>query len=71
MRDSDKCSQYIEEAGVGAMVEPDANRVREAIEEWKDKEVNTRDFILKNYSHQEYARKLKEGIESICSKRTK
>lgn len=63
--DSEKNSEYIEECGVGAIVEPDANKIRAAVDEWKDQEVSTRDFIMENYSEYVYADKLKDGIVSI------
>lgn len=63
--DSEKTSEYIRECGVGAIVPPTPEAIRNAVEEWKDNPVNTRDWILKNYSETIYAKKLKEGIESI------
>jgi len=62
---SEKCSEFIGECGVGAIEEPSIERFRQAVDEWKDREVNTRDFIISNYSEYIYADKLKEGISSI------
>ena len=64
-KDSEKCSEFIAECGIGEIVEPYPSAFAAAIEKWKDKEVNTRDFILENYSEYTYAQKLKDGIESI------
>ncbi len=63
--DSEKNSEFIQECGVGAIIEPDSNKLRAAVDEWKDREVNTRDFIIKNYSEFTYADKLRDGICSI------
>lgn len=66
MSDSDKTTEYVEAAGEGAIVEPDANKIRAVVEEWKDRKVNTREWIMQNYSETVYANKVKEGILSIC-----
>lgn len=66
MSDSNKTSEYVRDCGVGAIVEPDANKIRAAVEEWKDRKINTRDWVVKNYSEFVYANQMKEGIESIC-----
>lgn len=66
MADSDKTTEYVQECGIGEIVLPEAKDIREAVEKWKDKEVNSREWILKNYSEHIYANKLKEGILSIC-----
>lgn len=65
MSDSDKTSEYVRDCGVGAVVEPDVNAIRKAVDEWKDQKVNTRDWVIENYSEYKYAQQLKEGIESI------
>jgi len=63
--DSDKTTEYIRESGIGEIINPDPNSIRQAIEKWKDKEVNSRKWILENYSEFIYAEKLKNGISSI------
>lgn len=68
MDDSTMTTEYVRDAGVGAIIPPDVQQIRNAVNEWKDKQVNTRDWVLKNYSEWVYADKLKEGIESICTK---
>lgn len=65
MHDSDKTSEYIKACGIGAVVEPNAECIRRAVEEWKDRQVDTRKWVLENYSEHIYARQMKEGIESI------
>jgi hypothetical protein len=66
MNDSTMTSEYIRECGEGAIVEPEPSHIRKAVEEWKGKKVNTREWIMKNYSEFIYADKIKEGILSIC-----
>lgn len=68
MTDSDKTSEYVKDCGIGAVVDPDPKKIREAIEYWKDKQVNTRDFIIAKYSEFTYAKALEEGIKKICGK---
>lgn len=63
--DSDKTTEYVREAGEGAIVEPAPVKIREAIWELRGKQMNTREYVLENYSAEIYARKLKEGILSI------
>lgn len=68
MNDSTMTSEYIRECGTGAIVEPEPSAIRRAVEEWKDKTPNTREWIMKNYSEYIYADKVKAGIESICQR---
>lgn len=65
MCDSDKTTEYLEECGEGEIVLPEVEDIRKAVEKWKDKEVNSRDWVLKNYSEQIYAQKLKDGLLKI------
>lgn len=65
MSDSDKTSEYVRDCGIGAIVDPDVNQIRNAVDEWKDRTVETRDWVIKNYSEYVYAEQLKAGIESI------
>lgn len=64
--DSDKTTEYVRDCGVGEIVYPDSKSIRDAVEKWKDQKVNTREWILNNYSEHHYASKMKEGIVSIC-----
>lgn len=68
MSDSTMTSEYIREAGEGAIVGPDVESIRRAVADWQDKSVNTREWIKKNYSEFIYADKVKAGIESIIKK---
>ncbi len=70
MADSTMTTEYVREAG-GGICEPSVPEIRKTVEEWKEKEINTRDWILKNYSEYTYADAIKKGIESICSTKTK
>lgn len=60
--DSNKTSEYVRECGQGAVVEPKAEAIRLAIEEWKDKKVNTRDYIMEKWSEYVYADNLEAGL---------
>ena len=65
--DSDKTTEYIKACGVGNIVDPNPSSIREAVDGWvkNPHEINTRQWILDNYSEYIYAKKIKEGIESI------
>jgi len=63
--DSDKTTEYIRDCGIGETINPDPNSIRKAIERLKDKEVNSREWVIKNYSAQVYADKLKQGLLSL------
>lgn len=65
MADSTMTSEYIRECGEGAIVEPNVEDIRKAVDEWKDKKVNTRQWVLDNYSEFIYADKVRDGILSI------
>jgi glycosyltransferase involved in cell wall biosynthesis len=65
MADSTMTTEYVREAGEGAIVEPNIEEIRKAVDEWKDKKVNTREWILANYSEYIYADKVRDGILSI------
>lgn len=61
--DSDKFD-YVEGQDV-MRVAPNVEELREAIQKSLTKEVNTREYILKNWSHINYANALEEGLKSI------
>ena len=65
MQDSDKTTEYVRDCGTGDIINADPDSIRKAVERWKDKEVNTRDWVIENYSAEIYAQKLKEGILSL------
>lgn len=62
--DSDKSSEYAQEART-PMVAPDPEAIRKAIEEWKDKPVTTREYILSKWSETHYADALDAWIQSV------
>jgi len=64
--DSDKTTEFVRACGVGEIVYPEPEAIRQAVEKWKNQKVSTREWILNNYSEKIYASKLKEGIMSIC-----
>ena len=66
MHDSDKTTEYIRDCGIGEIVNPDVDSIRKAVEKWKDKEVNSREWVIENYSAEVYADKLKQGLLSLC-----
>lgn len=68
MADSTMTSEYVRECGQGEIVEPNVPDIQKAVERMKDVKVNTRDWILENYSEYVYADKIQQGIESICTK---
>lgn len=66
MEDSTMTSEYIRECGEGAIVPPNVDDIRKAVEAWKGRKTDTRKWVLENYSEEVYAAKVKAGIESIC-----
>lgn len=66
MADSTMTTEYIRDCGIGEIVEPNVPDIQKAVERLKGKPVNTRDWILENYSEYNYADAIKAGIESIC-----
>ena len=65
MKDSDKTSEYVYEAGEGLVVDPDPIQIRVAIEQLKNTKVNTREYILGKWSEHHYADSLEQGLLSI------
>lgn len=68
MSDSDKNREYVEEAGFGAIVEPDANRIREVVDDMIARPHDPQKgiaYISSKYTQYHYADKIKEGILSI------
>lgn len=63
MSDSDKTSEYMREAGYEWLIcAPDAQSIRNKMKEIEGKAVNTRDWILQNYSEFTYADKVYKGL---------
>jgi glycosyltransferase involved in cell wall biosynthesis len=63
--DSDKFD-YVEGQDV-LRVEPTVMAIREAVIKMSTKEVNTRDYVLENWSEFTYADALEEGLRKICN----
>lgn len=67
MNDSNKTSEYVIKAGYSELVcEPDALSIQNKVLDYKDKVVNTRQWVIDNYSEHVYARKLLNGLKEIC-----
>jgi len=62
-KDNHKAASYLREAKAGEIVEPDVKAIQDTYWKIVNKKVNTRDFVLKNYSGEVFAKKLLEGIE--------
>lgn len=77
MNDSDKTSEYVEEANqlgfkAGVSVQPDAAAIKGVVSASPFNESNGRGYILSKWSARHYADSLKEGLLSICQpKQTK
>lgn len=65
MEDSPKNREFVEEAGIGAIVPPEPERIREAVEQLKDTK-GGRDYVLSKWTHKHYADSLLKGINQIC-----
>lgn len=68
MEDSEKCREYVEEAGFGKVVAPDVNSIRSAISSIEQNPPDPQkgiDYIKSKYTEQHYANKIKEGILNI------
>ena len=64
MTDSPKNREYVEESGYGLVIEPDANKIRQAVEEIKTWEPSTkgRDYVLSKWTHYHYAEALNKWL---------
>jgi glycosyltransferase involved in cell wall biosynthesis len=67
MKDSDKTSEYVYEGGEGLVVDPEPEKIRQAILQLRDTEVNTREFILNKWSEYKYAQALEDGLCKLVS----
>lgn len=63
-KDSDKTTEYVREGG-GAIVQPNPAAIYAAILDWRDKQLNTRDYILSKWSEFKYADALEAGLQSL------
>lgn len=63
MSDSKKTSEYLINAGYSGLVsEPNVQAIREKINEWSDKEVNTREWVVNSMSEFTWSKKVYEEI---------
>lgn len=62
-RDNHKAVSYLREAGHGALVDPDPKAIQAAYWQLVNKKVNSRDFVIKNYSGEVFAKQLLKGME--------
>lgn len=65
MEDSPKNREYVEESGYGAVVPPEPERIKEAVELLKGT-TGGRDYVMSKWTHHHYAANLLEGIKQIC-----
>ena len=65
MKDSDKTSEYVYEAGQGLVVDPDPEKIHQAILELREERVNTREFVLEKWSEYKYADALERGLKQL------
>lgn len=65
--DSDKTSEYVRECGYGLVVDPDPKKLRQAVEEMMNTEVDTRPYVLEKWSEIKYADALEAGLQKICA----
>lgn len=66
MADSTMTTEYVRESGCGAIVEPNIEAIKMEVMVQRGMNINSRDWILENYSEFIYADKIKAGLESIC-----
>lgn len=65
MNGSPKNMEYVQESGVGLIVDPDIDQIREAIEKLKGQECKGRDYIMSKWSSHHYADALEKGLKQI------
>ncbi|MEM7396240.1 MAG: hypothetical protein AAF492_28220, partial [Verrucomicrobiota bacterium] len=64
--DSDKTSEFVERSGFGLCVEPTVDAFKAAIQELKEAPpIDSRAYILSEYSADRYGLVLNEGIRSV------
>lgn len=65
MSDSPKNREYVEESGFGLVVEPNVEAIKEAVASLKGKTINSREYILQNFTIQKYADALERGLSQL------
>jgi len=67
MIDSPKNREYVEDSGVGSIVEPDENRIKEAVAQYDGTiDQDAIDYVNSKWTSKHYADKIKEGIKLLC-----
>lgn len=64
--DSDKLQEYVRASGHGVICEPTEKGISEAIEFARKMVVDSRPWILENYSHITYARSIEQELLKLC-----
>lgn len=65
MSDSPKNREYVEASGVGAICEPTADAIREAVKNVTIDPNAATEYVARNWSHQQYAKNLKDIIAQV------
>lgn len=65
MSDNPTTCEYVEESGYGVIVDPEPDKIKEALSKEYKFEKQGRDYILEKWTAHHYASALKKGIESI------
>lgn len=70
MSDSPKNREYVEECGYGLVVDPDENKIREAIEEIKTWQPSNKgiDYVQSKWTSEIYAQNIIKGINKVLNK---
>lgn len=73
MSDSPKNREYVEESGCGLVIEPDENKIRQAVEDIKHWDLEkTREkclaYIQSKWTHEHYANAIIQGIMEVLKK---
>lgn len=67
MKDSPKNREFVEEAGIGEVVDPQPERIREAVERLQNTK-GGREYVMSKWSHHHYANSLRDIIETCNTK---
>lgn len=62
-KDNHKAASYLREAEAGMLVDPNPPAIQKAYWKMVNKKVKTRDFVLRNYSGEVFAKQLLKGME--------
>ena len=65
MSDAPKNAWYVMDSGMGFIVEPNPEAIKEAIHKIKQHPWSTRQYVLENWSEKKYAKGLDEALQSV------